>query len=247
MAQHTPEAIRRRLQGGPRHSYLRDFVYGAIDGSVTTFAMVAGVAGAQLGAGMVVLFGLVNLLADGMSMAASNYLGTRAELQARERLRRIEHEHIEKYPAGEREEVRQIYRAKGFGGEDLDRAVEVITSDTDRWVETMLADEHGVPPVGPSPARAAAATFFAFLVIGALPLLAFVYQLAAPASIRLSRPFLLSAAMTAGAFFIVGALKGRFVGHRWWASGLETLTIGGAAAAVGFAVGALLRGFVGVG
>jgi len=77
--EHTPQAVQRRLASGPDHSYLRDFVYGAIDGTVTTFAVVAGVAGAQLSPGIVVILGLANLIADGFSMGVSNYLGSKAD------------------------------------------------------------------------------------------------------------------------------------------------------------------------
>jgi hypothetical protein len=75
---HTPEAIRARLAAEREHSYLRDFIYGGIDGSVTTFAVVSGVAGADLAASIVIILGLANLIGDGFSMAASNFLGTRA-------------------------------------------------------------------------------------------------------------------------------------------------------------------------
>src|SRR3954454_13682582 len=69
---HSPEAISRRLAGNPRQNYLRDWVYGGIDGAVTTFAVVAGVVGAGLSARTVLILGAANLLADGFSMAASN-------------------------------------------------------------------------------------------------------------------------------------------------------------------------------
>lgn len=68
-ALHTPSAIRARLASGPDHSYLRDFTFGAIDGLVTTFAMVAAVAGADLSPTIVIIVGLANVLADGFSMA----------------------------------------------------------------------------------------------------------------------------------------------------------------------------------
>lgn len=77
--EHTLEAIRTRLARRAPHSYLRDFVYGGIDGAVTTFAVVSGVAGAELGTRVVLILSVANLIADGFSMAASNYSGTRAE------------------------------------------------------------------------------------------------------------------------------------------------------------------------
>ncbi|MEX2212682.1 MAG: VIT1/CCC1 transporter family protein [Phycisphaeraceae bacterium] len=241
-AEHTPDAVERRLKDGPQHSYLRDFIYGAIDGAVTTFAVVAGVVGAQLSAGVIVILGLANLFADGFSMAVSNFLGTRAEEAQRQRLRRVEREHIQRYPAGEREEVRQIFANKGFEGEDLERAVDTITSDVDRWVDTMLTDELGVSLKGPNPYRAAMSTFLAFIVIGFIPLTIYVFDLVVPASMAIGNAFLWSAILTGVAFFLVGAAKSRFVDQHWWRSGLETLIVGGLAAAIAYAIGVLLRG-----
>jgi vacuolar iron transporter family protein len=136
---HSPEAIRRRLAGSPRQNYLRDWVYGGIDGAVTTFAVVAGVVGAGLSARTVLILGAANLLADGFSMAASNYSGTKTERDDKDRLRAVEERHIDMVPEGELEEVRQIFQAKGFQGSHLATVVEVITADRQRWVETMLS------------------------------------------------------------------------------------------------------------
>jgi len=239
-AVHTPGAIQARLAAGPDHSYLRDFVYGAIDGCVTTFAVVSGVAGAGLSAGVVVILGAANLLADGFSMAVSNYLGTRAEQQLREKARRVEERHIATYPAGEREEIRQLFAAKGFAGQDLERVVEIITADTRRWVDTMLQEEYGLALRGPSPMRAALVTFLAFCTVGIIPLLPFLSPLfGLPPQ---SRNFGWSIAMTGLAFFLVGALKGRFVEERWYISGLITLFVGGMAAVLAYLVGMVLHG-----
>jgi VIT1/CCC1 family predicted Fe2+/Mn2+ transporter len=239
-ADHTPWAVHRRLRRRPSPSYLHDFIYGAIDGAVTTFAVVSGVEGADLGASVVIILGGANLVADGFSMAVSNYLGSRAERQRRELARREEELHIRLVPDGEREEIRQIFAAKGFEGEDLDRVVGVITSDPDLWADTMMTEELGYGASQPNELRAAASTLLAFMTIGFLPLAAFVYDLIAPG--ELENAFAWSAAMTGVAFFIVGSLKARFVDQSWWRAGLETLAVGGLAAVLAYAAGALLQG-----
>jgi VIT1/CCC1 family predicted Fe2+/Mn2+ transporter len=236
---HTPEAVRARLAAPRRHSYLRDLVYGAVDGTVTTFAVVAGAAGARLSAAVVIILGIANLVADGFSMGVSNFLGSRAERQLEERARREEEDHLLRMPEGEREEVRQIFAVKGFSGDVLDRAVEIITSDRRLWLETMMREELGFALDVASPLRAAAATFGAFVAVGFLPLAPFVYDLLLPGD--LLRPFSWSAFMTGTAFFTVGALKSRFVDETWWISGLKTLGMGGAAAALAYVIGALLK------
>lgn len=238
-ATHTPAAIRSRLERGGGPSYLRDFLFGAVDGTVTTFAVVSGVAGAGLSSVVIVILGTANLLADGFSMAAGNFLGARADGQLRDKLRRMEEQHIADYPEGEEEEVRQIFLQKGFAGEDLERAVRTITANRERWVETMLVEEHGLPSQGPEPWRAAAATFAAFVAVGATPLLPY---LSGGLGWPVDAPFVWSSVLTAAAFFLTGAAKSGFVGQRWWISGLETLALGGAAASVAYIVGMLLGG-----
>lgn len=245
MAEHTPEAVRERLNAPPRHSYLRDFNYGSVDGAVTMFAVVSGVAGAGLPERVVIILGLANVAADGFSMAVSNFLGTRAERQLLEQARRDEDLHVTHVPEGEREEIRQIYAAEGFAGDDLERAVDVITSDRRRWVETMVRDELGLATDGPTPWRAATATFVAFIVAGVMPLLPFALRAVQPGLLR-TDPFKVSVAITAAMFFTIGAIKGRFVRQPWVVSGLETLGIGGGAAAIAYGLGQVLKNYGGV-
>lgn len=237
---HTPDAIRARFSRPRSPSLLRDVVYGAIDGTVTTFAVVAGVAGANLNHRVVVILGLANLVADGFSMAVGNFLATRADQQRQERARHEEERHVALVPEGEREEVRQIFASKGFTGADLDRAVDIITSDQERWITTMLSDELGFAANGPRPARAAAATFCAFVTVGFLPVSIFVVDLVLPGDVV--SPYLWSAALTAIAFLGIGALKTRFVEQDAWRGAAETLAIGGAAAGLAYLAGALLNG-----
>lgn len=237
--QHTPSAVSARLSRGPARRYLRDFVYGAVDGVVTTFAVVAGVTGASLQASVVIILGIANLLADGLSMAASNFLGTRAEAQQQERVRREEQRHVALVPDGEREEVRQIFAAKGFRGRDLERAVEVVTAEEGRWVETMMTEEHGFSIVPANPLRSGAATFVAFVTMGFVPVASYVVR---SAGVPVPAPFAWSAGLTALAFVGTGAMKSRFIDQPWWRSAAETLAVGGLAAGLAFAVGILLQG-----
>ncbi|MCA9080108.1 MAG: VIT1/CCC1 transporter family protein [Planctomycetaceae bacterium] len=236
-AEHTPEAIQRRLSEGPSHSYLRDFVYGAIDGAVTTFAVVSGVAGAGLSTNIVIILGVANLLGDGFSMAAGNYLGTKAEAEQRERTRQMEERHIASFPDGEREEIRQIYAGQGFSGDLLEQIVEVITADRERWVHTMLREEHGLPSIVPHPLRAAATTLIAFILVGMVPLVPFIVGFL----ITIPQPYVVSTVMTAVAFFLVGMAKSRFVEQSWYKAGTETLVIGSLAAGLAFLSGMVLK------
>ncbi len=242
-ADHTRVAIAARLAAGYQHSYLRDLVLGAIDGCVTTFAVVSGVAGAGLPTSVVVVLGVANLLADGFSMAVSNFQGIRAEQQMRERARRTEERHLDQVPEGEREEIRQIFARKGVAGDDLEQLVRILTSDRRLWVDTMLEQELGLSLAGPSAWRAGAATFGAFVIVGLVPLLIFLCELlAGPAAY----PYFWSTLLTGGAFFAVGAVKGRFVERPWYRSGVETLGLGGLAAMLAYFVGYLLRHVAGI-
>ena len=232
--EHSRSAIAARLARAPTVSYLRDWVYGGIDGAVTTFAVVAGVVGAELSNRVVLILGAANLVADGFSMAASDYSGTKTEHEELAHLRAVEERHIDTVPDGEREEIRQIFRAKGFEGRDLEQAVAVITRDRARWVDTMLAEEYGLPKVVRAPLKAAASTFAAFVLCGAVPLLPFLVE--APAQ------FQLSIVMTALVFFLIGSTKSRWSPVSWWRSGGETLAIGLGAAALAFVIGYALKG-----
>jgi vacuolar iron transporter family protein len=233
---HDPEAIAARLAAGPRVNYLRDWIYGGIDGAVTTFAIVAGVVGAELSVAIVVVLGLANVFADGFSMAASNYSGTKADVDDYERLRTAELRHIRTDPEGEREEVRQIYANKGYSGAELERIVTLITQREDVWLEVMLAEEYGIAEIQRSPLMAALATFAAFLVCGFIPLIPFMLGLPASATI--------ASVMTGIVFLFIGAGKSRWSMQSWWASALETFVIGMTAAGIAYGVGVMLRQLV---
>ena len=226
---HDPAAIAARLNDERQTSYLADFVYGGIDGAITTFAIVAGVVGASLSSSIILILGLANLLADGFSMAASNYSGTKTVTDNIDRLRLVEQRHVKADPEGEREEVRQILEKKGLSGDALESGVRSITSDQKRWIDFMLVEEYGMPVTKPEPRKAGLATFVAFLLCGSVPLFPFL--------IGISNPFIVAMAITGVVFFLIGAMKSRWAVAPWWRSGLETFFIGGVAASLAYVVG----------
>ena len=237
---HEPEAIRQRLATDSRPSYLRDAVLGGIDGCVTTFAVVASVAGAGMPGLVAFVLGLASLIADGFSMAVSNYQGVKSDQEALSRAQRQEERHIREAPDGERREIREIFRRKGFEGEVLERVVETITDDRQLWIDTMLREELGHQLHGPRPLVAGAVTFLAFVAVGFLPLLPFLLPFLAGGEY-----FAASAAITAVAFFAIGYAKGVMLEIPRLRAGLEPLLMGGGAAVIAYAVGLALEPLVG--
>ncbi|MBP0483992.1 VIT1/CCC1 transporter family protein [Sagittula salina] len=228
---HSEAEIQARLAAPPGRGNLRDIVYGGIDGAVTTFAIVAGVEGAGLSPYVIIALGFANVLADGFSMAAGNYSATKAEADNLARLRRIEEDHIDRHPRGERAELRAILASKGLSGATLDEATDQIGQNRKAWVDLMLDGEYGLGSADPEPRRAALVTFAAFLTAGLVPMLPFL--------IGVPQAFEVATGLTLATFFGIGTLKSRWSLTPWWRSGLETLSIGGLAAALAYGVGSL--------
>jgi len=226
---HEPEIIAQRLKKGIQHSYLKDFVYGAFDGLVTTFAVVSGVTGAQLDHRTIIILGFANLVADGFSMAASNYLGTRTQNQERELLEEYERSQVQQNPLGESHEVREIFIQQGQEGELLEKNIEFILKDKKRWVNFMLAEEYGHRGPPRSPFKAAGLTYLAFIIFGLTPLLAYIFHW--------NGPFLKATLMTTFGFFVIGLVKGIWTVGSIWISGFKTFLIGSLASALAYYVG----------
>lgn len=241
---HTKEAIEHSHHSEGAHgthgTYVGDFVYGAIDGSVTTFAVVSGVAGAALSSNIVIILGLANLFADGVSMAVGSYLSTKSEVEYIQQERKREEWEVDHYPEGEREEIKQIYKKKGFKGKDLDRAVEIITSDKKVWVDTMMADELGLMEEQASPVMKGFVTLISFIIVGAIPLLSYFFAFFSEAISE--NVYMISVVLTFITFFLIGSAKIFVTGKNWFKSGMETLVVGGLAAIIAYGVGYALRG-----
>lgn len=239
--EHHPDVIRENLKRPRKQNVVADAVLGGIDGCVTTFAVVSGVVGAGLSPAVALILGFANLIADGFSMAISNYESIKTTDEHIRSVRESEQEHIDMIPEGEREEIRQIFRNKGFSGDVLESIVETISSDHRLWIDTMLTEEHGLEKSSRNPIQAALSTFGAFVLVGAMPLLPFLWN-----GIGAKTQFTVSACLAALMFFSIGAMKSRIFGKPVFRSGMGTLLTGGTAAALAFVVGYLLREIFGI-
>jgi VIT1/CCC1 family predicted Fe2+/Mn2+ transporter len=222
-------------------AYIKDMVYGANDGIITTFAIVSASIGAGFSSKVIIVLGVASLLADGFSMAASNFLGSRSENDLFRKEKKRELDEVEKMPEKEKQEIREVFQHHDFSAEDSEKLVELVSHNKDFWVDFMMRYELGmnVPEEG-SEWKSAMLTFISFVIAGSLSLLPFVLFSAGEAA------FMYSIFATAFSLFVVGAAR-YFVTHvNWIVSGLEMLLVGGIATAVSYAVGYFISVFFGV-
>ena len=216
--------------------YFDDFIYGSIDGAVTTFAIVAGVMGASLPSVIILILGFANLFADGFSMAAANYQASKARNEFIEMKRKQEEWEIENLEEQEKDEIRDIYKEKGFKDKLLEDVVRIITSRRKVWIDTMMKEELGLIEDGKNPRQSSVSTFVGFNVVGLIPLIPFMIFMIIGIEVNFEA-FVYSTVSVFAAFFLVGMIKGKIVKKSMLYSGISTLIIGGIAAAVAYLVG----------
>ncbi|MBV8054402.1 MAG: VIT1/CCC1 transporter family protein [Deltaproteobacteria bacterium] len=224
---HHTERI-HAVGGGPS---LRDTMFGLNDGLVAAFAVTSGVAGAFSSNKIVVMAGLAEMLGGAVSMGLAAFASARAHREFYRSEEQRERDEIKKWPEHERDEIRSIYRDKGFSGSLLDQIVSHITADPTRWRGVMMREELGFgAEVMEPPLKSALTVGGAYLVGAAMPLLP--YLLVKPAV-----GILISALATIIALFVVGAAKTVLTARPWLRSGLESMAIGAVAAIVTYSVG----------
>ena len=224
-----------------RSEYIGEFVYGGIDGAITTFAVVAGAAGAGADISWVLIFGFANLFADGFSMSVGNFFSSKAEHDNFEKHKAIEYWEIENKRESEIKEIEDIFKAKGFEGELLDKVVAVITSNNKVWVDTMMKEELEMIKDNRKPVNTAIATFIAFFLVGLIPLSS--YLLALWVNMERDLLFPLSCFATGFAMMVIGYLKGKVTNSNSLKSIVETVLLGGLAAFLAYFVGEILGAY----
>lgn len=217
--------------------YLGEFVYGGIDGSVTTFAVVAGVTGANLESSVVIILGIANLIADGFSMSVGSYLSAKSENEKYKRIEQREYWEIENERESEIDEIREIYIQKGFEGELLEQVVTQITSNNDTWVDIMMKHEKELIPNKTSPFIKGLITFISFVLIGTIPILVYLLDFF---GLSIDNLFTYSCILTLLCFLFIGFIKGKITETSKIKGGIETLILGGSAALLSYYLGDIL-------
>lgn len=238
IAAHTISSIAKEDHNLAQGKYIKNIVYGGLDGTITTFAAVAGVAGAALKPEIVLIMGFANLIADGLSMAIGDFLSTKAEIAFSKAEREREAWEVENYPEGEKLELIELYVAKGMDQKDAETVTEIISKNKNTWVDIMMVEELGIMHTDESPIKNAMVTFASFSFFGFLPIIAYIVLQFLPA---MPNPFIIAATMTGLTLFSLGALKVKVTGQNWFLSGLEMFIVGGVAAASAYGVGAFLN------
>lgn len=232
------ERAERHRQGG---DVIRDIVYGALDGIVTTFAIVAGAAGAGFSGGVVIIFGFANLVADGISMGFGAFLGSKSEKDFVRAEKAVLKKRIKENPEDQIEKLKYAFHEKGFHGNLLNQVADVLTEDEDLWVHTAAQEVLDLPHEDDlTPARDGIITFFSFIASGLMPLLAYLLPIAP------ENQFHAAIGFTVVVLFLIGAARTRVTAEGFLRSGFEMLVTGGLAAGAAYTIGALLSGFVDV-
>lgn len=236
--------LREEHYRSPFAEYIKEVIYGGVDGIVTTFAVVAGFSGAalsndtttELSFMIVLLFGLANLFADATSMGLGNFLSVRSEQDYYHKDRAKEAHWVKHKTEHEYQETITILMQRGYKEDDAIAMAGLYRKNPEYWTDFMMTHELQLAdPRGDNPIFTAFATFFSFIAFGSIPLLPFVLAQNTTAMTA----FMYSIIGTFIALIILSILKWRVVGNSLWKSLFEVIAVGGTAAVVAFVVGTL--------
>ena len=226
----------------PRHiephqkesSSIRDFVFGFGDGINTSLGIVAGVGGADASSSIIILAAIVAMFTGAKAMAVQNYLAVKSQRQILHSEIEREKWEMENVPGAERQEIEDVYKAKGFTGTELENIVNKITSDKKVWLDTMLTEELklNLEIVG-SPLKSAVRMFGAFLVGGILPIIPYFFSSGYV-------PLLIAIGASLSASFVIGAIKSKIANLSILRGGLEMAGLGTGIALIGYGIGSEL-------
>ncbi len=219
-------------------NYLGEFVYGGIDGCVTTFAVVAGAVGAGLDSAIIIVLGFANLFADGFAMSVGAYLSTKSTNDSFYKFKNQEFLKIKQNPDFEKKRLKNLFLKKGYSEKLTNDLVHETVDNKELWVNTIMAEDLDLIAEQKSPFIIGSITYASFILIGIIPLSVYVWDYFSDQSINL---FLWSSILTAFGFILIGILKSHVTQTNIIKSILETLILGAIAALVSYYVGDFLE------
>ena len=225
----------------PSGRYIKSFVYGGLDGTITTFAVVAGVAGASLSSSVVLILGFANLVGDGISMAFGDYLSSKAEKEYG-RAERKKEEIAARFPKVEKKSIINLFLEQGFSKRDAEKIGGVVCKNKKVCVDLMLAYELGIAKKKTYPLKNATTTFGSFVLFGFIPLIAYIFS--KNVFIFQQGTFFIASLFTALTLFSLGAVKCKVTKMNWIRSGFEMLLVGGLAAFAAYFIGYFISNLV---
>lgn len=236
---HT-HAQENHMNGG---GHIKSAVYGGLDGIITTFATVTSVAGSGLPHAVILIIGLAHLVADGLSMGLGDMLSSQAEADLVNHERKREVWEFENYPEGEIEEMVELYEKKGIASDDAKLVVNTLAKYKEAFIDIMMVEELNLMPVDEddSPLMGGVVTFVSFMIFGIVPLLSYLVNLIPGLNMSPDTALYASCVLTVITLFMLGAVKGSFVGQKWWQSGISMAVNGSIAASCGWVIGYLLQ------
>ena len=232
MRAHSHHAIKapESHQGGM--DFVKSAVYGGVDGIITTASLIFSAVGNHVDPKIIIILVFSNAVADGLSMALSDYISSKSEMEYIQAERAREEWEVENYPEGERQEMFQIYKEKGLTSEDANVMVDCLSRNKEAFIDIMMIEELGLIQTEESPVKSGIVTFLSFIFFGMTPV---VPRLVSSAFKPVS---LLPSAIIATAIvlFLLGSLKTKITGKNWIISGFETLLLGATATAFAFLI-----------
>jgi len=210
-------------------NFVRDVVIGMSDGLTVPFALAAGLSGAVADTRLIVVGGLAEIAAGSIAMGLGGYLAGRGDAEHYEQEKAREYREIKEIPEEEKAEVSRVFQEYGLPAQESARVAEALSHRPDAWVDFMMRFELGLEEPDPKRAVTSAGTIAAAYIAGGLiPLSPYVILHSA------TRGLIFSAIVTLAALGIFGFIKGRFTGSNSFRSALQTVAIGGVAAAAAF-------------
>jgi VIT1/CCC1 family predicted Fe2+/Mn2+ transporter len=235
---HAPDAVAAPEEHKGGLELVKSAVYGGVDGIITTASLVFSALENHVSPTVVIILVLANGIADGLSMALSDYLSSKSEKEYIEAEKAREQWEVENYPEGEKKEMMEIYQEKGMSESDAQIMVDALARNKEAWVEIMMIEELGLVQTDESPIKNGITTFVSFILFGMIPILPrFISQAFMPIDLLTS-----SLVVTLMTLFFLGAMKTKITGKNWVLSGLETLLLGGIATGLAFLISYFLGG-----